>query len=68
MTAQYDLFPVVFGCHDRTYENADNFPPVPGIFRYLVHYYFARRHRGAWRFSPCDMWSTPRPLLFAGNQ
>jgi hypothetical protein len=56
---------MVLGCADRSYEGSiHNFPPFPFFFPYLVDYWFARTHRGAWRFSPCDMYGKPRPLAF----
>jgi hypothetical protein len=61
---KYYLFPIFFGCHDRTYEKGDAFPPIPDIFRYLVKYWFGLRYGGAWRYCPCDVWSRPQPLFF----
>jgi hypothetical protein len=62
---QDTILPMVLGCADRSYEGGiHNFPPFPFFFPYLVDYWFARTHRGAWRFSPCDMYGKPRPLAF----
>lgn len=61
--AQYDVFPFVLGCADKTYEGGTEFPPLPGVLPYLVKYVFAARN-GAWRFNPCDWWGQPRPLAF----
>lgn len=57
--------PMVLGLSDNTYEEGKNqFPPVPGIARYIVYYWYRRYHQGAWRFLPCDMWGIPQPLQF----
>lgn len=58
-------FPLAFGCMDCGFEGGmHHFPPVPAFVKYVVHYWFARKHRGAWRFNPCDMWGRPRALHF----
>jgi len=60
-----EMFPLAFGCMDRGFEAGQHkFPPAPGFVNFVVKYWFARKHQGAWRFNPCDMWGTPRPLLF----
>ncbi|KAL7945351.1 hypothetical protein V8C42DRAFT_322883 [Trichoderma barbatum] len=61
------IFPIVFGSSDGEFEGAGDWPEVPGIVRILVHYYFERKHRGAWRFSPSTTWGVKRPLAFTGN-
>ncbi|KAH9907273.1 hypothetical protein F4778DRAFT_529547 [Xylariomycetidae sp. FL2044] len=60
----YDVFPCVLGCVDKTYEVGYDFPPLPKIVPYMIKYVFAAGN-GAWRFSPCDFWGRPRPLVFA---
>jgi len=60
------LHPLVFGTADRTFENED-WPEVPMPVRYLVHYWFERKHRGVWRFSPSTTFGEPRPLTFGGE-
>lgn len=63
------VLPLVLGLSDRTYGgDIQDFPPVPWFLPYLVHYWFARKHTGAWRFCPSDMWSKPRELQFVGSQ
>jgi Hemerythrin HHE cation binding domain len=60
-----EMFPLAFGCMDKGFEAGQHkFPPVPRIMNYVVKYWFARKHSGAWRFNPCDMRGNPRPLLF----
>ena len=60
-----EMFPLAFGCIDKGFEGGQlKFPPAPGFVNYVVNYWFARKHRGAWRFNPCDMWGKPRPLFF----
>ena len=61
-----EVLPLVLGLSDRTYEgDIQDFPPVPWFLPYLVHYWFARKHAGAWRCL-LDMWSKPRELQFVG--
>lgn len=53
------------GSRDVTFEHGmHTWPPVPFFVPYLVHYFFERRHRGAWRFSPSDTYGRPRKLAF----
>lgn len=61
-TNQYDLFPQVLGCCDKTYQGGNDFPPFPRLVPYAIVYWFGRTHSGAWRFNPCDFWGQPRPL------
>ncbi|KAK7897638.1 hypothetical protein LTR67_004267 [Exophiala xenobiotica] len=62
---QYRIGPLVFGTADRTFEGGmHDFPSVPFFVPYIIHYWFARRHRGVWRFNPCTMWRDPRELAF----
>jgi hypothetical protein len=58
------VVPQVFGCVDKSYPGSADFPPVPFILPWLNAYWFTRKHRGAWRFNPCDEWGRPRPLQF----
>ncbi|KAH7093693.1 hypothetical protein FB567DRAFT_545021 [Paraphoma chrysanthemicola] len=60
----YLVLPQVLGCVDKSYPGGENFPPVPFIVPWLNAYWFARRHKGCWRFNPCDHWGRPRPLEF----
>lgn len=57
------MVPVVLGCADKTYEGGNEFPAAPKVLPYLVKYWYTR-NTGAFRFSPCDFFSKPRPLLF----
>jgi hypothetical protein len=64
-----EVLPVVLGLCDRTSEGGIHaFPPLPCFLPYLMHYWFARKHTGAWRFRPSDMWSQPRPLQSLGSK
>jgi hypothetical protein len=64
-TCQYRLFPLVMGSRDVTYEGGiHHWPPIPFFVPYLVHWYFERKHAGAWRFSPSDTFGRPRALKF----
>lgn len=59
---QYDIFSLVLGCCDKTYQGGNDFPPLPRLMPYAITYWFGRTHAGAWRFNPCDFWGLPRPL------
>lgn len=60
------VLPCALGAVDKTFEGGKhNFPPLPWFLPYLAKYYFARKHKGSWRFSPCTMFGIPRPLEFA---
>ncbi|MCJ1458856.1 hypothetical protein MMC28_009230 [Mycoblastus sanguinarius] len=61
------VYPFVMGTVDWTYEGGMHrglFPPVPFFMPYLIKYWYERRYGGCWRFSPCDGFGNPRPLLF----
>lgn len=57
-----NVFPVVLGASDKTYENGNDWPRLPFIMPYVIKYWFARQRRGAWRFNPCDLSGNPRAL------
>ncbi|KAF2114888.1 heterokaryon incompatibility protein-domain-containing protein [Lophiotrema nucula] len=59
--------PMVLGLCDKTFEGGNDWPKMPIGSAYLVHYLFGRKHRGAWRFLPCDTWGQPRELAFAAK-
>ncbi|RAL03260.1 uncharacterized protein BO80DRAFT_377204, partial [Aspergillus ibericus CBS 121593] len=56
--------PMVLGLRDVTFEGGNNWPAMPPLSAWFVHYIFARKHAGAWRFLPCDTWGRPRQLAF----
>ncbi|KAE9380370.1 hypothetical protein N431DRAFT_540002 [Stipitochalara longipes BDJ] len=58
----YEVFPLVLGTCDKTYEGGNSFPPLPAPIPYAIKYWFGRSHSGAWRFNPCDFWGKPQPL------
>ena len=61
------MFPIVFGVIDHSYEGGIHkgvWPPIPGFVHYVIMYWYGRRHAGSWRFSPCDGYGNPRPLMF----
>lgn len=62
--AQSLVIPQFMGCIDKTYPGSEAFPPLPFFLPYLNAYWFSRKHRGCWRFNPCDHWGKPRPLQF----
>jgi len=62
MDMLYDVFPLVLGTSDKSYEGGNDFPPLPGVVPYAIKYWFGRRHAGAWRFNPCNYWGKPVPL------
>ncbi|KAF1852047.1 uncharacterized protein K460DRAFT_383294 [Cucurbitaria berberidis CBS 394.84] len=64
-TDNYRIGPLVFGTADRSFKGGmHNIPSVPSFVPYVIHYWFAKRHRGAWRFNPCTMWRDRRELAF----
>ncbi|KAF2118011.1 hypothetical protein BDV96DRAFT_407548 [Lophiotrema nucula] len=66
-TDNYRIAPLVFGTADRSFEGGmHDFPSVPFFVPYIIHYLFARRYRGAWRFNPCTIWRDRRELAFKG--
>ncbi|KAJ5619688.1 hypothetical protein N7510_003672 [Penicillium lagena] len=60
--------PMVLGLRDVTFEGGSQWPALPPLAEWVINYLFARRHAGAWRFLPCDMWGKPRPLAFGPTQ
>ncbi|KAF2683152.1 hypothetical protein K458DRAFT_443755 [Lentithecium fluviatile CBS 122367] len=58
------VVPMALGSFDKTQPGCENFPLVPFFLPYLSAYWLSRKHRGAWRFCPCDEWGQPRPLQF----
>ncbi|KAJ0417421.1 hypothetical protein BJY00DRAFT_206297 [Aspergillus carlsbadensis] len=56
--------PMVLGLRDVTFEGGNKWPEMPPLSEWFVHYIFARRHAGSWRFLPCDTWGKPRALAF----
>ncbi|KAF2188482.1 hypothetical protein K469DRAFT_748294 [Zopfia rhizophila CBS 207.26] len=60
--------PMVLGLCDKTFQGGNDWPKMPIGSAYIVHYIFGRKHRGAWRFLPCDTWGTPKALGFLGNE
>lgn len=59
------IAPLVFGTADRSFEGGTHdFPSVPFFVPYVIHYVFARKHRGAWRFNPCTLWRDRRELAY----
>ncbi|GAM83325.1 hypothetical protein ANO11243_013120 [Dothideomycetidae sp. 11243] len=65
-TDNHRIGPLVFGTADRNFEGGvHNFPAVPFFVPWIIHYVFARRYRGAWRFNPCTMWRDRQELAFS---
>lgn len=60
--------PMVLGLCDATFQGGNNWPVMPMGSSFFVHYIFGRKHRGAWRFLPCDTWRNPKPLAFLGEK
>ncbi|GAB7334863.1 hypothetical protein MBLNU13_g06764t2 [Cladosporium sp. NU13] len=59
------IAPLVFGTADRSFEGGiHDFPSVPFFVPYVIHYVFARKYRGAWRFNPCTLWRDRRELAY----
>ncbi|KAL1965836.1 hypothetical protein VTN77DRAFT_5157 [Rasamsonia byssochlamydoides] len=60
--------PMVLGLRDVTFEGGNKWPAMPPLSELFVHYIFARKHAGSWRFLPCDTWGKPRPLAFVEKE
>lgn len=70
--AKQDKFlvpPMVMGLRDKTYENGNEWPKIPGgaVSEFVIAHVLSVKHRGTWRFLPCDHWGRPRPLAFLGE-
>lgn len=61
-TTLTEMMPLVLGCCDSTYEGGNNFPILPKPLRHLIKHGLSKKHKGAWRFNPCDFMGKPRPL------
>ncbi|PWY76079.1 hypothetical protein BO94DRAFT_627153 [Aspergillus sclerotioniger CBS 115572] len=59
--------PMVLGLRDVTFEGGNDWPVMPPLSAWVVHYFFKRKYNGAWRFLPCDTWGRPRELAFGGG-
>ncbi|KAJ5272979.1 hypothetical protein N7478_008104 [Penicillium angulare] len=59
--------PMVLGLRDITFEGGNQWPKLPPLSTYFVHYLLARKNAGAWRFLPSDAWGNPRQLEFASS-
>lgn len=61
-----EQLPFLFSTNDKTFEGGKHsyFPPVPVVLNFAVNWWFSWKHRGAWRFSPCDMYGQPKPPAF----
>ncbi|KAH7312948.1 hypothetical protein BKA65DRAFT_149307 [Rhexocercosporidium sp. MPI-PUGE-AT-0058] len=64
------ILPIALGANDTTFEGGVHawWPPFPFFVPYLVKFWYMRKHSGAWRFSPCDVFGRPRELEFLGNE
>ncbi|KAH9221199.1 hypothetical protein DL95DRAFT_327853 [Leptodontidium sp. 2 PMI_412] len=64
------VLPVGLGANDTTFEGGIHawWPPFPFFVPYLVKFWYMRKHRGAWRFCPCDVFGKPRELAFLGEK
>lgn len=65
--SKQDMFtvpPMVMGLCDTTFQGGNDWPKLPWGAGFIVNWVFAGRHKGAWRFLPCDMYRTPRELQF----
>ncbi|KAJ5805924.1 uncharacterized protein N7503_003526 [Penicillium pulvis] len=60
--------PMVLGLRDITFEGGNQWPALPPLSTYLIHYLLARKHAGSWRFLPSDAWGNPRQLKFATSR
>jgi hypothetical protein len=59
-----EMFPLFFGLVPAGYEDGiHRFPEVPFFVPWVVRFWFARAHWGAWRFLQCDFWARRRELV-----
>ena len=58
---------MVLGLRDVTFQGGNDWPVMPPLSAWFVHYFFASKYAGAWRFLPCDTWGRPRELAFGGG-
>lgn len=67
---QHMILPVGLGANDRTFEGGKNglWPAFPFFVPYMVKYWYMKKHAGAWRFCPCDVFGQPRELQFLGAE
>lgn len=70
INSKHKVLPTGLGARDVTWENGKwkYWPPFPWFIPYLTKYYFARRHKGCWRFSPSTIHGVPRPLAFVKDE
>ncbi|PMD31795.1 hypothetical protein L207DRAFT_640607 [Hyaloscypha variabilis F] len=62
----YRVIPILLGAFDKNFDE-DQVSPLPWFMSPLSWLWFSRKHKGAWRFSPCTLWSQPRELQFVKN-
>jgi Hemerythrin HHE cation binding domain len=59
------FLPVAMGCADITFPRAKEGSIVfPFFLYYLTSFIFQKKHAGAWRFLPADLWGKPQPMTF----
>ncbi|KAJ7584393.1 hypothetical protein C8J56DRAFT_1053847 [Mycena floridula] len=51
----YVTLPMFMSCHNAV--DAPWFNPIPTLLVWAVRFWFYRRHRDAWEFAPCDLYS-----------
>ncbi|KAI9796214.1 MAG: hypothetical protein M1825_000863 [Sarcosagium campestre] len=61
------MFPIVLGTADVDYESNAMFPPVPAFLFWLTRVYLEKKYTRLWRFNPCTLTRTKRPLAFVGE-
>lgn len=54
MDILHNIFPIVLGASDKTYEGGNVWLELPWDMLYAMKYWFARRQAGTWRFCPCE--------------
>lgn len=67
-SSQDHVVPFLMTNTDKTFEdglNNDTWPPFPWIANLIFRWIYVPRHKGAWRFSPCDVYGQPKELPFA---
>ena len=63
---KFVVVPLIMGLRDKTYEGGNEWPQVPSgaVADFAIANISSLKHRGTWRFLPCNFWGQPRPLAF----
>ncbi|KPI39755.1 uncharacterized protein AB675_3482 [Cyphellophora attinorum] len=58
------LVPFILGCHDATFEGGKHFfPPMPGLVKMILVWWYGSKFQATWRFCPSDLYSRPKERI-----